>query len=142
VSLRATRLSNATHHSRTDPEARLARKSSGATAKMNYIGHALRENRPALLVDVEFTEANGTAALAMLARRRQRRGARSGWALGGDRDTTPATSSRVCAPSVSPRMLPRTRQTGAPPSTDASALTTATPLVNASASVSKRSSGG
>ena len=89
VSFHGTQRSNATHHSRTDPEARLARKSNGTTAKMRYMGHALMENRHGLVVDVELTEANGhaerTAALAMLSRRRQQRGEGSRWTLGGDK---------------------------------------------------------
>jgi transposase len=71
--------SNQTHASTTDPEALLARKSSGAAAKLCYAGHLLMENRNALLVDIELTQADGYAeratALAMLERlpRRRRR---------------------------------------------------------------------
>jgi transposase len=89
VSFHGTQRSNATHHSRTDPEARLARKSNGTTAKMSYMGHALMENRHGLVVEVELTEATGhaerSAALTMLSRRRRRRGEGSRWTLGGDK---------------------------------------------------------
>ena len=89
VSFHGTKRSNQTHHSRTDPQARLARKSNGTTAKMSFMGHALMENRNGLVVDVELTEADGhaerTAALAMLQRRRQQRGSGSRWTLGGDK---------------------------------------------------------
>jgi transposase len=94
VSFRGTKRSNATHHSRTDPEAQLARKSNGTTAKMSYMGHALMENRHGLVVDVELTHADGhaerKAAVTMLTRRRRERGAGSRWTLGGDKayDTT------------------------------------------------------
>jgi transposase len=66
------RRSNQTHESTTDPEAKLARKSFATAAKLSFAGHALMENRNALLVDVELTEANGyaerEAALTMLGR--------------------------------------------------------------------------
>jgi transposase len=62
--------SNETHASTTDPESRLARKSSNTAAKLCYSQHALMENRNGLLVDVRIAEANGTAerelALQML----------------------------------------------------------------------------
>lgn len=89
VSFHGTKRSNTTHHSRTDPEARLARKSNGTTAKMSYMGHALMENRHGLVVGVELTQANGhaerVAALAMLQRRRKERGGDSRWTLGADK---------------------------------------------------------
>src|ERR671913_643463 len=70
--------SNQTHRSATDPEALLARKGNTA-ARLCYMGHLLMENRNALLIDAELTQADGYAeratALAMLARmpRRARR---------------------------------------------------------------------
>jgi transposase len=89
VSFHGTKRSNATHHSRTDPEARLARKSNGTTAKMSYMGHALMENRHGLVVDVELTQADGhaerKAAVTMLTRRRTERGEGIRWTLGGDK---------------------------------------------------------
>lgn len=89
VSFHGTKRSNETHHSRTDPEARLARKSNGTTAKMSYMGHALMENRHGLVVDVELTQADGhaerKAAVAMLKRRRKGRGKGRRWTLGGDK---------------------------------------------------------
>jgi len=64
--------SNATHASTTDPEALLAKKSHTAAAKLCYAGHALMENRNALLVDAELTQATGYAeregAIVMLDR--------------------------------------------------------------------------
>ena len=89
VSFHGTKRSNKTHHSRTDPEARLARKSNGTTAKMSYMGHALMENRHGLVVDVELTKADGyaerKAAVRMLKRRRKQRRDKSRWTLGGDK---------------------------------------------------------
>src|SRR6201990_1876917 len=62
--------SNDTHASTTDPDARLARKSSGEGAKLAFTGHLLMENRNALVVDACLTRGSGTAepaaALAML----------------------------------------------------------------------------
>jgi transposase len=69
---RGTKRSNETHASATDREAKLVRKGRGREAKLCYGGHALMENRNALLVDVLVTEASGyaerDAALAMLNR--------------------------------------------------------------------------
>jgi len=64
--------SNATHASRTDPDARLFKKARGQAAKLCHMGHVLMENRNGLVVDAMLTHATGTAereaALAMLAR--------------------------------------------------------------------------
>ena len=72
VSFRGQRRANATHGSTTDPEARMARKSTGTAAKLSYTGHLLMEHRNALLVDIELSEATGYAerdtALEMLGR--------------------------------------------------------------------------
>jgi transposase len=63
---------NATHESRTDPDARLARKGDGKEARLCYMGHLLAENRHGLIVDAELTQATGTAereaGLTMLSR--------------------------------------------------------------------------
>ena len=53
--------SNATHESRTDPEALLAKKGPGKEARLAYAGHALMENHNGLLVDFQVTQATGTA---------------------------------------------------------------------------------
>ena len=52
---------NATHRSRTDPEAKLHRKGLGKEAKLSHMGHALTENRNGLILAVGATEASGTA---------------------------------------------------------------------------------
>ncbi len=66
--------SNQTHESKTDPEARLARKSNNTAATLCYAGHVLMENRNGLMVDIEVSEANGRAerekALEMLQRQK------------------------------------------------------------------------
>ena len=53
--------SNETHASKTDPEAKMARKGKGKEAKLSYNGNLLVENRNGLIVNTEVFEANGTA---------------------------------------------------------------------------------
>ena len=70
VNFRGEQRKNDTHHSRTDPDARLFKKTSGSEAKLAYLGHLLMENRHGLIVDALVTAATGTAerdaALTML----------------------------------------------------------------------------
>ncbi len=79
VNFHGERRTNATHQSTTDPDALLARKSTGKEAKLCFSGHALMENRHGLCVDLQIAPATGTAerdmALALL-RRQARRGIR------------------------------------------------------------------
>ena len=62
--------SNETHASKTDPEARLAKKGEGKESKLSYTGNLLVENRNGLIVKAEVFQTNGTAerdaALVML----------------------------------------------------------------------------
>lgn len=51
--------SNETHASRTDPEAKLYRKSDAAPALPSYIGHVMTDNRHGLIVNVEACQADG-----------------------------------------------------------------------------------
>jgi transposase len=70
VNFRGERRSNRTHESKTDPDAKLARKGDGKEAKLSYSGNLLVENRNGLIVNATVWEANGTAerdtALLML----------------------------------------------------------------------------
>lgn len=70
VSFHGEKRSNQTHESKTDAEARLARKGDGKEAKLSYSGNLLIENRNGLIVDALAWEANGRAerdtALLML----------------------------------------------------------------------------
>ena len=72
VDFKGQKRSNATHTSTTDPEALLYRKSNNTAAELSYMGHALIENRSALIADAELTQATGYAeracAAAMLGR--------------------------------------------------------------------------
>lgn len=67
---------NDTHASTTDPDCRLYRKSKGQGAQLCFIGHALMENRSALIVDACVTKADGhgerIAALHMIEPRADR----------------------------------------------------------------------
>ena len=70
VNFHGEKRSNQTHASKTDPEAKLARKGEGKEAKLSYSGNLLVENRNGLIVNAMVWEANGTAerdtALVML----------------------------------------------------------------------------
>jgi len=61
VDFHGEKRSNETHQSTTDPEARLARKSSRHEAKLAYCGNVLIENRNGLVVDAELMACGGTA---------------------------------------------------------------------------------
>jgi len=70
VDFHGQKRSNETHESKTDPDAKLARKGPGKEAKLSYSGNLLIENRNGLIVNAELLEANGRAerdaALLML----------------------------------------------------------------------------
>lgn len=61
VDFHGEKRSNETHASKTDPDARLARKSGGHEAKLAYSGNAMIENRNGLVISTELFLANGTA---------------------------------------------------------------------------------
>jgi hypothetical protein len=70
VDFHGERRSNETHASKSDPDAKLARKGPGKEARLSYSGNLLVENRNGLIVNAELLEANGRAerdaALLML----------------------------------------------------------------------------
>jgi transposase len=74
---RGQRRRNDTHQSKTDPEAKLYRKSGGQESRMSYLGHVLVENRNGLIVGAMATTADGfaerDAALLMVHERRRHR---------------------------------------------------------------------
>jgi transposase len=88
--------SNQTHQSKTDPDARLARKGAGKEAKLSYSGNLLVENRHGLIVDSLVWEATGTAerdaAMVML---QQIPGTRR-VTVGGDKGFDTAEFVREC----------------------------------------------
>jgi transposase len=61
VNFHGEKRSNDTHESKTDPEARLARKSGGHESKLAYCGNVMIENRNGLVVDAELLPPSGTA---------------------------------------------------------------------------------
>jgi len=61
VDFKGEKRSNATHQSTTDPESRLYKKARFAEAKLRHLNHILMENRNGLVIDVETTQATGTA---------------------------------------------------------------------------------
>lgn len=85
VDFKGEKRSNVTHASTTDPEARLYKKAAGDKSRLSYLGHALMENRNGLVVDMETTQATGTAereAAKVMVERSVKRGA----TLGGDKN--------------------------------------------------------
>ena len=70
VKFHGRKRSNGTHESKTDPEARLARKGDGQETKLCFSGHVLMENRNGLILEMKVKQATGTAereaALEML----------------------------------------------------------------------------
>jgi hypothetical protein len=61
VDFHGEKRSNETHESKSDPNARMARKSEGQEAKLSYSGNLLVENRNGLILDSRVWEALGTA---------------------------------------------------------------------------------
>ena len=72
INFRGEKRSNDTHESKTDPDARLARKSGGHESKLAYCGNVMIENRNGLVVDTELVQPSGVAerdaAMQMAAR--------------------------------------------------------------------------
>lgn len=70
VDFHGQKRTNETHESKTDGDAKLARKGPGKEAKLSYSGNLQVENRHGLIVNAELLEANGRAerdaALLML----------------------------------------------------------------------------
>ena len=52
---------NDTHASKTDPDAKLYRRTHHGEARLSYLGHLLIENRHGLITDAMVTEADGYA---------------------------------------------------------------------------------
>jgi hypothetical protein len=109
---RGRKLLRDTHQSKTDPEARLFKRSGAAEAKPGYLGQVITENRHGLVVEAMVSEsgqrAEREAALSMLGKLRRR-----GPATLGARLIRKSTSLRPCGSRTSRRMWPSMR----PPST-------------------------
>jgi transposase len=85
VNFRGERLSNATHVSQSDPDAKLYRKGNGQPAKLCYIGHVLMENRHGLLLDSTLTQASGLAERQAAVEMLRRQGRKRRRTLGADK---------------------------------------------------------
>lgn len=57
IDFHGKKLTNETHASSTDPDARLFRKGPNKEAKLRHMGHLLTENRNGLIVEATVTEA-------------------------------------------------------------------------------------
>jgi len=80
--------SNDTHESRTDPDARLYKKSYGKESRLSYLGHALVENRNGLIAGAMATQADGYAerdAALLLVDELMRQGSKRRITLGADK---------------------------------------------------------
>lgn len=85
VDFKGEKRSNDTHHSETDPDARIYKKSKGDKSQLCYMGHALMENRNGLVVDGEATHASGTAEREAAKRMAARTIKKAGATLGADK---------------------------------------------------------
>jgi len=61
VNFHREKRSNETHESKTDSDARLAKKGPGKEAKLAYMGHTVMENRHGLIVKAAASQATGRA---------------------------------------------------------------------------------
>lgn len=61
VDFHGEKRSNATHESKTDRDARMAKKGQGKEAKLSYMGHTVMENRNGLIVKAAASLATGKA---------------------------------------------------------------------------------
>ena len=114
VDFRKEKRSNATHESKTDPDARLARKSNTA-AMLCHLGSVLMDNRHGLIVATDVRppayEAECDAAVEMFTTLEPRVGRRTlGADKGYDRPDLWRTSARVTRRRMSPRISTRRRR--------------------------------
>jgi transposase len=78
---------NDTHASKTDPDAKLYRRTHHGEARLAYLGHVLIENRHGLIVEAMATTADGYAErdAAMLMLHARRKAAPAHWTVGADK---------------------------------------------------------
>ena len=77
--------SNETHASKTDPDARLYKKSDGQPSCLCYMGHVMMENRNGLAVEATLTHASGTAEREATLKMLDRKPRKPGITLGADK---------------------------------------------------------
>ncbi len=107
VNWRGQKRSNATHRSTTDPDARLARKSSNEGAIPAYTVNGVMENRHRLLVGIGVEQAEGPHAeregsLRLLTRAKRRLKLKPS-TVGGDKGFFERASSKGCCVGASSR---------------------------------------
>jgi transposase len=85
VDYKGQKRKNDTHESKTDPDARLCRKSQRTGAQLGYMGHALMENTNGLVVDVRVNHAVGKAEHTAAASMASAIGGKHRITLGGDK---------------------------------------------------------
>jgi len=104
---------NDTHASKTDPDARLYRKSDGAEARLAYLGHVLMENRHGLVVQAVATRATGTAEREAALQLLRAHGVGPGCTLGADKNyDTRDFVARARALGVTPHVSQNVKRTG------------------------------
>jgi hypothetical protein len=117
-------LSNQTHRSSSDGEARLFKKAPGVGAFLSFMGHRVMENRNGLVVASEVTQASGTAERDSALRMARSLKAAHQKTLVPTRATTPGNSWPTCASAASHPMWLRTSRPAA-----ALPLMTAPPVI-------------
>jgi hypothetical protein len=109
VNFRKEKRRNETHRSLTDPLARLFKKSSGAEARLCYMGHLVTENRNGLVVDTRLTLSTGTAERDATIEMMEQKPAGKRLTLGGDRGyDTQAFVEQLRALNVTPHVAQHT----------------------------------
>jgi transposase len=104
---------NDTHASKTDPDARLYRKSDGAEARLAYLGHVLMENRHGLVVQAVATRATGTAEREAALQLLRAHGVGTGCTLGADKNyDTRDFVAQARALGVTPHVSQNVKRTG------------------------------
>jgi transposase len=104
---------NDTHVSKTDPDAKLYRKSDSAEARLAYLGHVLMENRHGLVVQAQATPATGTAERETAVRLLRAHGVGGGCTVGADKAyDTRGFVAAVRALGVTPHVSQSTRRIG------------------------------
>jgi len=82
---RGEKLSNETHASTSEPDARLYKKAANQSAKLCHMGHLLMENRHGLIVETTMTLATGSAEREAAASLVEALGKQDGITLGADK---------------------------------------------------------
>jgi transposase len=109
VNFRKEQRLNDTHRSLTDSFARLFKKSSGAEAKLCYMGHLITDNRNGLVVDMRLTLASGTAERDAAIEMMEQKPAWKRVTLAGDRGyDTKAFVEKLRGLSVTPHVAQNT----------------------------------